>query len=242
MLINADLTVRTVVHSAVLDWMPSPAKGVDRRMLFRIGGEKARATSIVRYAPGSRFARHGHPGGEEFLVLEGTFQDETGDFPAGTYVRNAPGTAHAPGSATGCTIFVKLWQFSADDRERVVRLPGEGRAACLRPGVASSHILFESSAERVMLEEWNPDAEVELFNPKGLELLVLTGAFTDDIDALSSHSWLRLPAGEMLKARVGAEGARVWFKSAALLHDRVCAFEDDPQVQRVENMLLSLPD
>lgn len=229
MVLNADLTVRTIVHGASLDWMPSPAKDVDRRMLFRIGDEKARATSIVRYAPGSRFARHGHPGGEEFLVLEGTFQDETGDFPAGTYVRNPPGTGHAPGSTTGCTIFVRLWQFSADDREPVVRLPGEGEPASLRPGVLSSNILFENPAERVLIEEWKPGAEVALENPKGLELLVLAGGFADDIDALGGESWLRLPAGVRLEARVGPEGARVWFKSAALLPDRVCAFEDEPQ-------------
>lgn len=229
MLLNADLTVRTVVHGALLEWKPSPAKGVDRRMLFRIGDEKARATSIVRYAAGSRFARHGHPGGEEFLVLEGTFQDETGDFPVGTYIRNPPGTGHAPGSATGCTIFVKLWQFSADDRERVVRLPGEVEAAALRPGIASSSILFENAAEQVMVEEWKPDAEVELVNPKGLELLVLRGDFADDVDRLAAQSWLRLPAGEPLKARVGSDGARVWFKSAALLPDKLCAFEGADQ-------------
>lgn len=229
MLLNADLTVRTVVHGASLDWVPSPAKGVERRMLFRIGDERARATSIVRYAPGSRFARHGHPGGEEFLVLEGTFQDETGDFPAGAYVRNPPGTGHAPGSATGCTIFVKLWQFSADDRELIVRLPGEGEAAPLRPGVISSNILFENAAERVLVEDWKPDAEVQLANPKGLELLVLAGAFADDIDTFAGESWLRLPAGVPFQARVGPEGARVWFKSAALLPDDVCAFEDEPQ-------------
>src|SRR5215472_3143638 len=151
MLLNDDLSTRTLVHAAALDWVRSPAKGVERRMLFRIGEEKARATSIVRYAPGSRFARHGHPGGEEFLVLEGTFQDETGDFPVGTYVRNPPGTGHAPGSESGCTIFVKLWQFKANDRERIVRLPGEGNATTLRPGVTSSLILFESADERVML-------------------------------------------------------------------------------------------
>src|SRR6516164_3417206 len=98
MLLNDNLSARTLVHAAGLDWVPSLAKGVERRMLFRIGDEKARATSIVRYAPGSRFARHGHPGGEEFLVLEGMFQDESGYFPVGTYVRNPPGTGHAPSS------------------------------------------------------------------------------------------------------------------------------------------------
>lgn len=225
MRLNDDLNARTLVHAADLSWVPSPAKGVERRMLFRIGEEKARATSIVRYAPGSRFARHGHPGGEEFLVLEGTFQDETGDFPTGTYVRNPPGTGHAPGSEPGCTILVKLWQFGSDDRERVVCRPGEGKQEALRPGVISSRMLFASSAERVLLEDWRPNAQVEVINPQGLELFVVAGTFTEGPDTLTPWSWLRLPPGEPLRASVGPSGARVWFKSAPLLHDNVCAFE-----------------
>ena len=115
--INADFSQRASVH-ADTDWVPSPMPGVDRRMLDRIGDEVARATSIVRYAPGSAFSAHTHTGGEEFLVLEGVFQDEHGDYPAGTYVRNPPTTAHTPSSEPGCTIFVKLWQFDMEDRNQ----------------------------------------------------------------------------------------------------------------------------
>jgi hypothetical protein len=222
MRLNVDLSIRALVHAAAMDWTPSPAKGVERRMLFRIGEEKARATSIVRYAPESHFDRHAHPGGEEFLVLEGTFQDEIGDFPAGAYVRNPPGSGHAPGSASGCVIFVKLWQFRADDGARVVRLPGEGEEAGPRPGVASSRVLFEGAAERVTIEEWLAGEEVELPNPEGLELLTLAGSFADGGDVLRRWSWLRLPAGARLRARVGLEGACVWLKSAPLLHADVC--------------------
>src|SRR5262249_11641352 len=97
----------------------SPIPGVHRRMLDRIGDEVARATTIVRYAPYSRFSSHTHGGGEEFLVLDGVFQDERGDYPAGTYVRNPPTSSHTPGSEPGCTIFVKLWQFDPSDRTPV---------------------------------------------------------------------------------------------------------------------------
>jgi anti-sigma factor ChrR (cupin superfamily) len=31
---------------------------------------------FVRYAPHSRFPSHTHDGGEEFLVLDGVFQDD----------------------------------------------------------------------------------------------------------------------------------------------------------------------
>ena len=88
--LNSDFGARAAVHAARLDWAPSPILGVERRTLDRIGDEVARATSIVRYAPRSRFAPHAHGGGEEFLVLDGVFQDEHGDYPAGTYVRNPP--------------------------------------------------------------------------------------------------------------------------------------------------------
>ncbi len=117
--LNADFSQRAAVHAARLSWTPSPIAGVDRRMLDRIGDEVARATSIVRYAPNSHFSAHTHGGGEEFLVLDGVFQDEHGDFPAGCYIRNPPTSSHTPGSAQGCTIFVKLWQFDPADRTHV---------------------------------------------------------------------------------------------------------------------------
>ena len=100
--LNSDFGARAAVHAARLDWTPSPIPGVDRRMLDRIGDEVARATSIVRYAPHSHFSAHTHGGGEEFLVLDGVFQDEQGDYPAGTYVRNPPTSRHTPGSEPGC--------------------------------------------------------------------------------------------------------------------------------------------
>src|SRR5580704_9868972 len=92
--LNADFSRRAAVHAASLPWVPSPMAGVERRMLDRIGDEVARATSIVRYAPGSHFSPHTHGGGEEFFVLEGVFQDEHGEFPAASYVRNPPTSRH----------------------------------------------------------------------------------------------------------------------------------------------------
>ena len=115
-LINADFTKRVVLATNDLPWSPSPQAGVERRLLDRIGGEVARATSLVRYAANSVFPAHSHALGEEFLVLDGVFSDERGDYPAGTYVRNPPGSHHSPRTAPGCTILVKLRQM-ADFRE-----------------------------------------------------------------------------------------------------------------------------
>ncbi len=105
--LNADPNLRAVLDTNALGWTPSPMAGVERRMLDRHGGEVARATSIVRYAPGSRFERHVHGGGEEILVLEGTFSDEHGTYPTGSWLRNSPGSVHRPRSEPGCTIWVK---------------------------------------------------------------------------------------------------------------------------------------
>src|SRR5262249_54444959 len=96
--LNADFSARVAVHAAALPWTPSPIPGVERRMLARLGGEIARAPSIVRYAPGSSFSPPLHGGGEEFLVLDGVFEDEGGEYPAGFYVRNPPQSRHTPSS------------------------------------------------------------------------------------------------------------------------------------------------
>lgn len=215
--INADFSKRIVVHSEQLDWLPSPVAGVSRRMLDRIGDEVARATSIVKYDPGSRFSAHVHTGGEEFIVLEGVFQDEHGDYPAGSYVRNPPQSSHTPGSAQGCVIFVKLWQFDLKDRKRV-RLnmdKATGINAPDRPGITYTP-LHHDEHENVVMECWEPGTSVKLDLPGGAELLVLDGEFEDDGDLLSKHSWLRIPPGGNLSARTGMQGARVWIKTGHL--------------------------
>jgi anti-sigma factor ChrR (cupin superfamily) len=192
-------------------------------MLFRIGAEKARATSIVRYAPDTCFPRHGHPGGEEIFVLDGVFEDDAGQYPAGSYMRNPPGSGHTPGSTAGCVIFVKLWQFRKDDEASLVRQPEDGPAASW-PGVAASRTLFDNGHEQVRLETWHANADVEIANPSGLELLVAAGGFSDGAEDFAALSWLRLPPDAHLKARTGADGARVWLKAGKLLQDNICDF------------------
>lgn len=215
--INADFSRRSAVHAARMPWVPSPIAGVERRMLDRIGGEVARATSIVRYAPSSHFSAHTHGGGEEFFVLEGVFQDEHGDFPAGTYVRNPPTSRHTPGSMPGCVLFVKLWQFDPDDRKDVtLNTAGMNYAAAERPGVERLP-LFRDHDEDVRLERWMADAAISQNLPGGAELLVLDGGFDEGGERFEPLSWLRLPPGSMLQAKAGPSGCRLWIKTGHLL-------------------------
>ena len=126
------LSERIVLHADRLAWQASPIEGVERQMLDREGGEVARATSVVRYAPNTEFTPHAHDGGEEILVLDGCFSDERGDYPAGTYLRNPPGSQHAPFSTEGCTLFVKLRQFAQADSQEL-RLNTKAKRLVPRP-------------------------------------------------------------------------------------------------------------
>lgn len=215
MRINADFSRRAVLSRDEQSWIASPAPGVDRIMLDRIGDEVARATSIVRYAAGSRFERHEHAKGEEFLVLEGVFSDESGDYPAGTYVRNPPGSGHSPFSEAGCTILVKLRQFSSSDLQAVVvdtlvvamSPEDEGRES------AAIHEFADEVVSVVRLMKgyrWQLNV-----GPGGFEVLLVSGSIEIDGTQYSPQSWARLPAGDSTTI-CACDDSFLWTKSGHL--------------------------
>ncbi len=211
--VRDDMTQRHVVRPGDEPWRPSPAKGVERRMLDRIGAEVARATTIVRYEPGSRFDAHRHDHGEEFLVLEGTFCDEHGEYPAGTYVRNPPGSSHAPFTEQGCTIFVKLRQFDPEDTTRVVI---DTAAARFSPGLVpglSVLPLHQHKGVNTALVRWAPQCQ---FQPHmhwgGEEILVLEGTFRDEHGAYPTGTWLRSPHLSKHTPYVQEDGCLIYVK------------------------------
>ena len=219
--LNADFKKRVVVHSEQLEWIASPMPGVDRRMLDRMGGEVARATTIVRYAAGSKFSEHSHTGGEEFIVLEGVFQDEHGDYPAGTYVRNPPTTAHTPGAEQGCIIFVKLWQFDMADRNQFRKTMADELGAPMN-GVATAQ-LHRDARETVSYNHLDAGAALENRDVGGIEMLVIAGAVSQGGGTLGKGAWLRLPEGESLTVTAGLDGAKLWIKAGHLRHAKAPA-------------------
>ncbi len=196
MQIHADLSKRAVANSNELPWIDSPLPGVQRRMLERDGEEVARATTIVRYAPDSYFDAHTHTGGEEYLVLDGIFSDEMGDFHQGMYVRNPIGSKHKPYTENGTTILVKLQQFDPDDQE-YVRID-TSKEEWLPGRVEGLHVmpLHEYGTEKVALVKWEPGT---VFNrhihSQGEEIFVLSGTFADEHGTYSQGTWIRNPAG-----------------------------------------------
>ncbi|MBH0055361.1 cupin domain-containing protein [Pseudoalteromonas sp. SWXJZ94C] len=229
MKIAADFSKRVVVHSETLAWVASPMAGVDRRALDRVGDEVARATTIVRYAPGSEFSPHTHTGGEEFVVLEGVFQDEHGDFPAGSYIRNPPESKHKPGSKNGCIIFVKLWQFQPDDRTHV-RLQTDLMQSAAHPNFKNVAVtpLYKDTFEEVSLLLFKPNADMVINAQGGAELLVLEGSLDEQADTLVKNSWLRVPINSTVNVKAGNNGAKVWLKTGHLT-------DVSNQISRVQN-------
>lgn len=214
MRINADFSKPAIVIPDDDAWVHSPEAGVDRLMLDRIGDEVARATSLVRYAPGSSFGRHEHAKGEEFLVLEGVFSDEHADYPTGTYVRNPPGTGHAPHCADGCRILVKLRQFDPDDLTPVVV-----DTTSVQAWQGDVMPLHEHRSERVAMTRLNSGRRFPLESgPGGLEILLVRGGIEYDGKILPPEAWLRFPQCGRVNLSASVDSV-LWVKSGHLPRD-----------------------
>lgn len=220
--LHADLSKSAFAHADTLPWQASPLPGVDRRMLDRVGDEVARATTIVRYAPKSYFSPHTHTGGEEFFVLEGTFSDEHGDYPQGTYVRNPVGSAHKPHSEEGCSILVKLQQMDPIDQtflrtqtQNQTQTQTQNWQAAVYPSVEVMQ-LHTYQTEEVGLVRLAPGARVENnAHAGGVEIFVLSGEVSHAGDAYTTHDWLRFPPGEAHNL-ASDEGAILFVKQGHL--------------------------
>ena len=126
-------------------------------------------------------------------MLEGVFSDELGDYPAGSYLRNPPGSRHKPFSKEGCTLFVKLDQFDPEDLEKVVQRPENQQ---WRPGIGNLKVcpLHNYETQSTALVLW---PENEVFQPHvhwgAEEILVIKGKFMDEFGEYPAGSWIRSP-------------------------------------------------
>jgi anti-sigma factor ChrR (cupin superfamily) len=214
-MLNMDFTRTVIIDTTRMDWIASPKPGVWRKPLAREDAERGHATSIVRYDPGASFNGHNHPGGEEILVLAGTFSDATGDFSAGTYFRNPIGFVHAPYSTLGCEILVKLHQFQPDDGKRVAVDTHSGTWTRLDHGI-QVQMLHEFGNERVALVRLPVQAPgIPHQHPGGEEIFVIEGAIEDEHGYHPAGSWLRLPPGSS-HCPTAVVDALLWIKSGHL--------------------------
>ncbi len=214
-MLNMDFATPVVIRTEDLEWQPSPSGGVLRKPLAREEAERGHATSVVRYKPGASFKRHEHPLGEEILVLEGVFSDETGDYPAGTYLRNPPGTGHAPFSRDGCTLLVKLHQFDAVDRTPV-RVNTHTAGWQIREDGLEQMLLHEFGSEQVALVKWPANSPARPFcHEGGEEFFVLSGELCDEKGRYPRGTWIRSPHMGLHNPCAEQE-TLVWFKAGHL--------------------------
>jgi anti-sigma factor ChrR (cupin superfamily) len=217
-LVNADFSRRVVIATDEMPWVPSPQAGVERRLLDRIGGEVARATSLVRYEPASAFPAHDHALGEEFFVLSGVFSDEHGDYPAGTYVRNPPRSRHTPRTAPGCTILVKLRQMTPSEQTRIVvdSTAARWKQADIAGLRTLPLYLAPDAGEKVMLERLEAGTNHGGVDcPDGEEIFILSGDLRDEYGTYGAGTWIRNPVG--FRRHLGSRsGTTYWVKRGHL--------------------------
>lgn len=184
-------------------------------MLDRLGSEKARATSVVRYAPESYFPLHSHPGGEEILVLSGVLSDADGHYPAGWYLRNPPGSSHRPFTSSGAIIFVKLWQMRPSDT-KTVRIDTYADTAWHQSSGRDICPLYSSESEEVCMLRLAPRATVFAASANTAELLVMNGSLRAKDGLYRRGTWMRFPEGELPSLTAGQTGACVFIKTGHL--------------------------
>ncbi|CZF82927.1 ChrR Cupin-like domain protein [Grimontia celer] len=217
---NVDLSAPISIKGGSLPFSDTPMVGVKRMMFERRGDEIARrATSCVRYAPGSSFKPHSHPGGEEYVVLEGTFSDQNGDFTKGWYVRNPVGSTHAPFTKEGCEIFVKLSQVPSTEPDYFYLNTNEADWTSVSE-LHKTLSLWDSDLEETSLNQLKAgyQSTEETFD-KVVEYFVLSGSATINGTQYEHHSWMRFPAntpvtiatnsGAMIYRKIGAGEVRV---------------------------------
>lgn len=88
-----------------IEWTPGP-DGVDVRPLYSQPGF-ADTMCLERWPAGYAPRERGYAAGAEIFVLDGAFGDETGEHPAGTWLRFPVGASHSPKSTEGCRIYLK---------------------------------------------------------------------------------------------------------------------------------------
>jgi hypothetical protein len=242
MKINSNFRVFAAVHFDGSKYIASPAYGVNRFMLDRIGSEKARATTIVEYQPNSTFSEHTHIGGEEFIVLEGTFKDQHGEFPAGTYVRNPISSKHAPWvDDDGCTIMVKLLQM-AETGEGTDPLHVDTIKTKETNGVNTAYGTVldlyrnDETGERVQMCWIKPVTALPVDDDAqgGEELFIMNGSLIIEGEEYQKWGWVRFPAGgdeKRASVKAGSDGVHVYRKTGHLT-DKALSME---KIQIIED-------
>lgn len=103
---DQDDTAQKVIDTKNRPWRQGLVDGLEVMPLHEYKNEHV---ALVKWAPHTQFQSHKHWGGEEIFVLEGTFYDEQGHYPKGTWIRSPHMSQHTPFTKDdGALIYVKV--------------------------------------------------------------------------------------------------------------------------------------
>jgi anti-sigma factor ChrR (cupin superfamily) len=197
--LHGDRTKPVVINTNQMDWTASPSPGVWRKRLELVGdAEKGMVTSIVRFDPGAGFTLHDHPTGEEVLVLDGTFADEHDTYPTGTWTLLPDNTPHAPKTAEGCTLFVKLCQYPGEGLPSLRKdVPFGEKWPETMPGREQFDLrVYPGNPEEIYISRLAPGTQTpHHVHRGGEEVYVISGELRDHEGRYGAGSWMRFPDG-----------------------------------------------
>ncbi|MCJ8347818.1 cupin domain-containing protein, partial [bacterium] len=102
---DQDDVIQKSINTLDKTWLPGSIQGLQVMPLHQYNSENV---ALVKWDPNTVFVPHKHLGGEEIFVLEGTFYDEHGVYPKGTWIRSPNMSKHHPFTKEeGTTILVK---------------------------------------------------------------------------------------------------------------------------------------
>lgn len=103
---DQDDTAQKIIDTQKHPWHQGLVDGLAVMPLHEF---KSEHIALVKWAPYTQFQPHNHWGGEEIFVLEGTFYDEHGRYPKGSWLRSPHMSKHTPFTKEdGALIYVKV--------------------------------------------------------------------------------------------------------------------------------------
>lgn len=95
------------IDTSTADWTPFGQR-VAEVIHFYKDDERDVTARVGKVFPNAQLMEHDHPGGEEVLILEGSFKDQFGEGLPGTWLRYPIGLAHAPSTGDeGALVYIR---------------------------------------------------------------------------------------------------------------------------------------
>ena len=181
---NSDYEQKALIDTNTIQWQETQVKNVFKKILAIKDKEE---TSFIKLNEGSVLNQEQKINSVEIFVLEGTYINEYGEYPQGTYLRLPEENEALVKSDKDCVIFRKTNFFT--DKQKIIIdtnatlwLQGQGNLEVMP--------LYEQTA----LVKW---PKGERFIPHkhwgGEEIIVLKGVFMDEYGEYPKGSWIRSP-------------------------------------------------